>query len=485
MTTNDPDFIDIEALSYRELADLLGVDRDFVWSMPFDGNRVSGGPRLNAKIEAIARELDGNRTARRRTAGESGRFTACVSSLTANLLAAWRISPNLQIGFPRGRDAYGTSSPFYRYRNFDLTYSLMTQAFERFLELGYVQVDRKGYWDQKSRKGRVTKICGTEKLIGVLDQDGPLWPWEICQRPDSEVLVLKDEKKKRMDFAETEATRRMRDILRAINNVLLAHWADVELPDDRLRRLGREMVADEDRQPLDLSRRTLYRVFNNRSFEQGGRFYGGWWQHVPRVYRRFIRINGERTTELDYSSLHPRIMYALEGNELIGDPYDIGSDPRHRRRVKETFNAMINATGKIEEPDTYRHEGLPLTFPELQERIKERHKAIAHMFNSGFGLKGQSLDSSIAEKVLLHFAGRGICCLPIHDSFIVPRNYEADLQDVMLRAYREVMDQEGEVKAEGEFPPELDERSCESDRAKGFKDRLNAWIAWKEQSLPS
>ena len=485
MTTNDPDFIDIEALSHRQAADFLGVDRDFVWSIPFDGNKGFDSPRLNAKIEAIARELDGNRTARRRTAGESGRFTACVSSLTANLLAAWRINPNLQIGFPRGRAAYGGSSSLSRYRNLDLTYSLMTQAFKRLLKLGYVQVDRKGYYDQKSGSGRLTKIRGTEKLIGLLDQDGPLWPWEICQRPDSEVLVLKDEKKKRMDFTETEATRRMRDNLRAINNVLLAHWADLELPDDGFRRLGGWMVADDDRQPLDLSRRTLYRVFNNRLFEQGGRFYGGWWQHVPRIYRRFIRINGERTTELDYSSLHPRIMYALEGKELIGDPYDIGSDPRHRHRVKETFNAMINATGKIEEPDTYRLEELGLTFPELQERIKDRHMAIAHLFNSGFGLQGQSLDSSIAEKVLLHFTGRGICCLPIHDSFIVPSNYEADLHAVMLRAYKEVMNQEGKVKSEREVPLDEDGVPGKSDRAKGFEDRLNAWVAWKEKNLPS
>jgi len=482
---DDFDIRNIEALSHREAADLLGVDRDFVWSIPFDGNRVSDGPRLNTKAESIIRELERRRTARRRTSDEARRFKACVSSLTANLLAAWRISPNLQIGFPRGRGAYGTRSPFYRYRNPDLSYSQMRQAFRGFLELGYVQIDHEGYWDQKSRKGRLTKIRGTEKLIGLLDQDGPLWPWEICQRPDSEVLVFKDEKKKRIDFTETEATCRMRESLRAINNVLLAHWADLELPDDKLRRLGEGMVADDDRQPLDLSRRTLYRVFNNRSFEQGGRFYGGWWQHVPRVYRPFIRINGERTTELDYSSLHPRILYALAGLQMIGDPYDMGLDPRHRDRVKETFNALVNASGNIEEPDIYQHEGLPLTFPELQERIKERHKAIAHMFNSGFGLKGQSLDSSIAEKVLLRFAGRGICCLPIHDSFVVPRNYEGDLQDVMLRAYREVMDQEGEVKAEREVPSDPDDVPSESDRAKGFKDRLNAWFAWKEQGQPT
>jgi hypothetical protein len=482
MTANDLDFNNLENLSHRQVADFLGVDRNLVWSIPFDGNKGFDSSRLTAKIEAMVRELDSNRTGRRRTEGESGRFTACVCCLTANLLAAWRINPDLQIGFPRGRDAYGTRSPLSRYRNPNLSYGLMKQAFEGFLKLEYVQIDREGYWDKKNRTGKPTKIRGTEKLVALLDQDGPTWPWETCRRPDAEVLILKDESKERIDFPDTDATQAMRNNLRVINNALLSHWADLELPDDKFRKLSGRMIA-EDRQPLNLSRRTLYRVFNNRSVEQGGRFYGGWWQEVPRVYRRFIRINGEPTTELDFSSLHPRILYALAGLQMIGDPYDIGLDPRHRDRVKETFNAMVNATGKIEEPDIYQHEGLLQTFSELQERIKEQHKAIAHMFNSGFGLKGQSLDSSIAEKVLLHFARRGICCLPVHDSFIVHSYHEAELRDVMLRAYREVVDQEGEVKAEREVSSDLDDVSSESDW--GFKDRLNAWFTWKQQGQPS
>ena len=40
MTPNDPDLIDIEALSHRQAADILGFDRDFVWSIPFDGTKA-------------------------------------------------------------------------------------------------------------------------------------------------------------------------------------------------------------------------------------------------------------------------------------------------------------------------------------------------------------------------------------------------------------------------------------------------------------
>ena len=72
LNPDDFDFRNIDALSHREAADLLGVDRDFVWSIPFDGNKGFDSPRLNVKIEAIERELDSNRTARSRTAGEFG-----------------------------------------------------------------------------------------------------------------------------------------------------------------------------------------------------------------------------------------------------------------------------------------------------------------------------------------------------------------------------------------------------------------------------
>jgi hypothetical protein len=103
----------------------------------------------------------------------------------------------------------------------------------------------------------------------------------------------------------------MRDNLRTINRALLRNWADLELPDNEFDDVGWLMLTDADRLPLDLSRRTLYRVFNNSSFKQGGRFYGAWWQSVPREYRGLIRINGKPTVELDYRAIHPRILYAL------------------------------------------------------------------------------------------------------------------------------------------------------------------------------
>jgi hypothetical protein len=489
MTSTDPNATGIEDLSRQQVAELSAGHKEFVWSIPFDVNKILNNPWLAAKAEDIAREIDSTREAKKRTAEETEKFQACISTLAANLLAAWGISPALQIGIPKGAGQYTRS----RYNNPKLSYRLVTQAFDGLQKLGYLQLDLKGYYDKETGKGKVTKVRGTEKLINLLEQDGPVRPWEICERPDAEGLRLRDENKDPMEFEETDATRQMRDNLGIINRALLRNWADLELPDNEFDDLGWLMVTEKDRLPLDLSRRTLYRVFNNRSFEQGGRFYGAWWQSVPREYRRLIRINGKPTVELDYRAIHPRILYALEGIEYESDPYDVGLDPKHRDLVKVVLNKMINAPDKIAKPEGFDSAGLDISFAEFQALIRKKHETIAKYFKTGFGLRAQFIDSQIAERVLLHFAKHSIPCLPIHDSFIMHHGYEAELDDEMRKAFKEVTGQEGAIKVEVRetresgiytVPNGLDEIFDERDKWKGFNDRLYAWFDWRYKKLP-
>ena len=49
------------------------------------------------------------------------------------------------------------------------------------------------------------------------------------------------------------------------------------------------------------------------------------------------------------------------------------------------------------------------------------------------------MDSDIAEKVLLHFAHKGIAILPLHDSFMMHHGYESSLEPVMSLAFEEVV----------------------------------------------
>ena len=46
------------------------------------------------------------------------------------------------------------------------------------------------------------------------------------------------------------------------------------------------------------------RIFNNSRWDEGGRYYGGWWQRCPKTYRENIVFDGVGTAEIDFSGIH-------------------------------------------------------------------------------------------------------------------------------------------------------------------------------------
>lgn len=207
----------------------------------------------------------------------------------------------------------------------------------------------------------------------------------------------------------------------------------------------------------------LKSVFNNRSWDCGGRLYssafsGISYQNISEQERKTILINGARTVELDYSALHITMLYAREGVPPPPAPYDILSRDL-RALVKlaslilinaETDRAALGALKKhrheleLQQFDLSDKEQMLLcgfqkckcTLEEIIEKIKEKHSPIAKYFGSGIGLKLQNEDSLMALEIVHHFASRGIPCLPVHDSFIVPSNFENDLREIMSATFK-------------------------------------------------
>ena len=99
-----------------------------------------------------------------------------------------------------------------------------------------------------------------------------------------------------------------------INNALSRHWYDLEIPDDELSALQKRLADNpQNERIIRMDQRFLHRVFNDPDLQTGGRFYGGWWQNIPREYRQHLAVNGKRMVELDYSNQHPSILYAQAG----------------------------------------------------------------------------------------------------------------------------------------------------------------------------
>lgn len=359
-----------------------------------------------------------------------------------------------------------------------LTYSIhVERAFDTLLMLGYLRIASEGRYnrdstDKNEPKGKLTRFVAEDRLIQLFtDKEQTVLPAIIPPYASPELIRVQckqkdqngEERTVRLPTPETAEVAQMRANLTIINNALLRHWYDLEVTDEALSELQQRLAnSEKDERQIRLDQRTLTRVFNSSDLLQGGRFYGGWWQNIPKTYRSYLTVNGKRMVELDYSNQHPTILYSLAGVERPADCYsnifDVKQlaptvDESHlRKMIKSAFNAMLNSPRVLTNPPRKtRPSEFGLKWEDVSQAILDFHAPIAQHFYSGIGLKLQRIDSDIAEKVLLHFTGQGIPILPLHDSFLMHDGYQAELEDVMQRAFRDVVGVPAKVDAKDKY----------------------------------
>lgn len=254
-------------------------------------------------------------------------------------------------------------------------------------------------------------------------------------RKRGETIILRGKNGDLLAYKDTPQTRDSRYVLEKVNDVLEKTRFTVE---------GEGVVTDgqwtriEDR-VFSTSATAMHRVFNQGVWTSGGRFYAGFWQTMRGRHRHTILIDGERTEEVDYDYLHARIIYAWAKKKLIGDPYIIEGFPRNV--AKRAFFIIVNAEGYLAAKGAVANylekKGLDRELAaKLIAVMKARHAPVEKYFHSGVGLELQNLDSEMAEYVLREMTVRkGVPCLPIHDSFIVPAGQVKNLVRTMKAAY--------------------------------------------------
>lgn len=187
---------------------------------------------------------------------------------------------------------------------------------------------------------------------------------------------------------------------------------------------------------------SMTRIFSRGDMQLGGRFYSSI-QTMKSEARRYLRFDGDPVIEIDYSSIHPTMLYDYEQQMMDGDPYSI--DGFARSNVKVAFNIMLNRNGgdaqtsaanTIAEEIHCSKEDAEL----LEQAIFEKHQSLSKYFNSDSGLKLQRKDSKLALYILSHFTQtlkRPI--IMIHDSAIVSVRDTESLILTMKEAYEAVI----------------------------------------------
>ena len=417
-------------------------------SRPLDVHRWSDHLERTDFLNHLIKEVEGREVRQRARAGEPAkRLRSALRSIVLDLFVAWKTNPELEIGIPLSSGAYNNNS---RYRAVFLRYDSMKTAYQALRELGYLEEVRPGFHDPRTGIGRTTRAKATDKLISVLTEQSDLSISKIGYRtgPETtEVIVLRDENKNAIPYEDTPETIAMRTDLARINALLENTWIDLYLSNAEFSQMQAVMRSRAERDGesyagLDLSRRQMVRIFNNGSWEQGGRFYGPWWQSIPSSYRKYITIGGKPTVEVDYSGMHVALLYAQKGVPLEGDAYDIGLPYIPRNLIKLTFNKLLNASGRIRVDRNYSEQEYRLSWSDLLERIRARHSQISDYIGTGYGIRLQAVDARIANQIMLRFLDMDYACLPVHDSFIVHNDLKDELEHIMVQEFAKVAGRE-------------------------------------------
>ncbi len=315
----------------------------------------------------------------------------------------------------------------------------------------YPGQEHKGYTRIKAAGGLVKHF----KTIGL--------KWTTQEPMDkSELVVLRDrkannsKKKKYIKYEvptpQTTEVKRYRDDLYSYNQFLLQHCVSLNLTDNQLiqltkdlKKAGNKGEGDEEYPitHLNLNRLQLRRIFSRGSLTKGGRFYGGWWQSLPSKYRGHILIDNKKTVEVDYSGMSLRIWLALRGEAVPVDEdiYNLGfndwddDDDLRRKPIKTFLNAKLN-----DEEGNYRlpkaeQDLIGVSHKDLSSLLFNKYPTLETDIHAGIGLETQFYDSELAMMVIQDMMAEGIVVLPIHDSFIIRSGFQQCLEKTMTKAF--------------------------------------------------
>jgi len=353
------------------------------------------------------------------------RFVNCLRVFLLNLMRVHVEDKGLTVGIPSQKQRLEWQT---QYRPTFMSKHYYLKALKLLQESGYVVMVKRGHRQEnygETARYALTAMALERVPIRLVAPD------DFFIRQRDEVILLKDEKHRLIRYRHTPETEAMRKNLQRLNGLL----AQTVVATKRPAHPGIDFKDDFSGEKTD-----LYRVFNNNDFSQGGRFYGAWWIHAKKHFRRIITLNGEPTVEVDFKGLHPAIMFAKHDLPIPTDPYalipGVKENPELRGPAKTTFLALMNA-GKngTSEPKRFDREQYGMTAEAFRQQVKGAFPMLPGTFGTGLGLFLQREDSDLAERVMLHFADSDIPVLPVHDSFIIAEPHKDELVEVMQTVF--------------------------------------------------
>lgn len=420
------------------IAPLFGIHFGH-WFRPDLHGSTEGFCQLTSKLFVdVVMQMDRLRSLREE---DKDNLWQTVNAIAANALGVWWHRIPQRVAYCRRSSAYSDKGVWPDW----LSARALGKTVTMLAALGYLE-------ELTGQPGQASLFQATASLLSYAEQFDVTANDLTYRLPRERLIWLKDEHKRLVDFETTPEIEAWRDHIWSYNAFIANQRIDLDLTDSEwadLLAVQRSNVGSEGIIRPELFSRSVYRVFNDRTFNHGGRLYGPWWQQIPSRFRKHITINGQPTVELDFSGFAIRSIYHQQGIDYRDDPYELepvcayaqeqGLAKNHyRESIKTLAQALLN--GKEGKPELVQleHSFRPkFKRLDLLRMLQQKHQEIEWAFASGEGIRNQRLDSDIALAIIRFLTQSEVPVLSVHDSFVVTENQQFLLERVMMKMYFE------------------------------------------------
>ena len=315
----------------------------------------------------------------------------------------------------------------------------LVAAIKALEQADYIKIS-KGIPRWTEEPAKLSSVIATDKVLALAKQLNitPQTITELTPKSHVRMRTVGKGKKSECTYKDTDYTRHVEQVMQEYCGYLNSY------------KISCQDVTFDD---IHLYRNYQARRGNN-FFQFGGRS-GGYWMSLKRSERPFITLNRKSTVSCDYPFSQTNILYEQatgQWRDKQEDAYAIeGIAAKFRPIIKTMTNIMYNTSWQGVSAATRNHfkdkepELLPLldelltnfNYDEVKSRIAEKHKPIAHLFCLGadMGQVYAFIEANQVFEVALEACKRGIPCLTVHDEFIVPKEDEGAMWELMYSTY--------------------------------------------------
>jgi len=360
------------------------------------------------------------------------------------------ITPSEKVRTPRAKKSLGTK----RYNPLKIGYSALRTVLDTLDKHGLV-IQEIGLKDVEADISKMTTILATKKLGGWFDQYQ--WTKKDIDITEKELVIYRANNKSKdwLDYVDGERSLTLREELRKYNKLL---------NNSKIHLVDKNQSIEKEFNDLSLNRvfinHNLHSSKNIDLFSFGGRMYGPW-SNLPSEQRKKIKINNERTVEIDIESSHINAMYkALTGKPYeLGDPYKLEvsgfSIPRHIVKTAGTMMQFTSSTRStvsgmqrhyfpkeveffkdkrskkdIKRAEEYNQIKKIVKPSEIVKAYLNKHKEISWYYHKEkiMGHHIQYWESEIVFDIVIELTNAQIPVLTVYDSFIVQEQHKARVE---------------------------------------------------------